>query len=66
MRTDQGGTMTPYQITDAELDELGETVFNDDYLRGELLRLRGGCYCPFGPPCHACTEPLTAGEAIDL
>ncbi len=52
--------------TDSQLDELAEKVLSDDFLRGELVRLRGGCSCFISPPCEACCNPLTAGEAAYL
>ncbi len=58
--------MSTYQISDAQLDELGEKIANDDDLYRALITLRGGCRCHISPPCGACCNPLTASEAIDL
>ncbi len=58
--------MSAYQISDADLDELEEQVWNDDTLIPKLISFRGGCSCHISPPCAACCSPLTAEEAIDL
>lgn len=40
-----------------------------DEQRMRLVDSRGGCRCfisPISPPCHACTEPITEAEWLDL
>lgn len=53
-------------MTDAEFDALDEHVANDEHLRKRLVEMRGGCRCCISPPCSACCEPLTLGEAERL
>lgn len=61
-----GEMMSPYSISDEELDRLDDMVANDDDLFKELTILRGGCSCHIWAPCGACSNPLTVWEAIGL
>lgn len=58
--------MSKNPISDEEMDRLIKKVEGDENLIRDLISLRGGCSCHISPPCHACANPLTVDEAIDL